>query len=62
MDVAWFENGELVRGDPERAPNLKEPREGSSPVLRAQGVLHERLKGLGFTYTRAVTFANRGGP
>jgi hypothetical protein len=61
MDVAWFENGELVRGDPERAPNLKEARPGSSPVLRAQGVLQERLKGLGFTYTRAVTFANRGG-
>jgi serine/threonine protein kinase len=62
MDVAWFENGALVRGDPERAPNLKEARPGSSPVLRTQGVLHERLKGLGFTYTRAVTFANRGGP
>jgi serine/threonine protein kinase len=62
MDVAWFENGELVRGEPERAPNLKEARPGSSPVLRTQGVLRERLKGLGFTYTRAVTFANRGGP
>jgi serine/threonine protein kinase len=62
MDVAWFENGELVRGEPERAPNLKEARPGSSPVLRTQGALQERLKGLGFTYTRAVTFANRGGP
>jgi hypothetical protein len=62
MDVAWFENGELERGDPERGPNLKEPREGSSPVLRTQGALQERLKGLGFTYTQAVTFANRGGP
>jgi hypothetical protein len=62
MDVAWFENGELERGDPERGPNLKEPREGSSPVLRTQGLLRERLKGLGFTYTQAVTFANRGGP
>jgi serine/threonine protein kinase len=62
QDVAWFENGELERGDPERGPNLKEPREGSSPVLHTQGLLRERLKGLGFTYTQAVTFANRGGP
>jgi hypothetical protein len=62
MDVAWFENGELLRDEPERAPNLKEARLGSSPLLHTQGVLHERLKGLGFTYTRAITFANRGGP
>jgi serine/threonine protein kinase len=62
MDVAWFENGELVRDEPERGPNLKEPGEGSNPVLRTQGLLRERLKDLGFTYTRAITFANRGGP
>jgi serine/threonine protein kinase len=60
MDVAWFENGALVRDEAERAPNLKATLEGSNPLLRQQRALEERLKGH-FSYSRGICFANRGG-
>jgi len=60
LDVAWFENGEVVRDEPERAPNLKATLESSNPLLRQQRALEERLKGL-FVYARGISFANRGG-
>jgi hypothetical protein len=60
LDVAWFENGALVRDEPERAPNLKAPREGSNPLVRRQRALEERLEKL-FPYRRGISFANRGG-
>jgi hypothetical protein len=59
--VAWFENGQVVTGEKDRAANLKAVEQGSSPVLRTQALLRQRLGKL-FRYTRAVTFANRGGP
>jgi serine/threonine protein kinase len=59
-DVAWFENGLLVHDDVRRAPNLKS-KPSSNPLVRINGVLHARLRNH-FRYTRAVTFANRGGP
>ena len=42
-----------------RAPNLKS-KPSSNPLVRINGVLQERLRGY-FSYTRSVTFANRGG-
>jgi hypothetical protein len=60
LDVAWFENGEVVRDEPERAPNLKATLESSNPLLRQQRALEERLKDL-FPYRRGISFANRGG-
>jgi len=59
-EVAWFENGMLVKDDPDRAANLKEISPASNPVLRLQGELKRRLGGQ-FAYTRAVTFGNLGG-
>jgi hypothetical protein len=61
LAVAWFEDGEVVRDEPERAPNLGKSQASSNPLLRTQGLLRQRLRGL-FAYSRAVSFANRGGP
>jgi hypothetical protein len=59
LDHAWFENGALVRDDELRAPSLKS-RPSSNPMVRINGLLQKRLGGY-FSYTRGVTFANRGG-
>jgi hypothetical protein len=59
-EVAWFENGEVVRDEKDRGPNLVDTVKSSNPILRLHHELHERL-GKHFTYTRAVTFGNRGG-
>jgi tRNA A-37 threonylcarbamoyl transferase component Bud32 len=56
--TAWFENGEVVRNEPDRAPRF-EPRRRNDPVLAVQRRIRERL-GRYFRYTRAVTFANQG--
>jgi serine/threonine protein kinase len=58
--VGWFENGELVTGEKDRAPNFKQARPSDHPVLRTQQRVQERVKGL-FAYTRAVAFGNEGG-
>jgi serine/threonine protein kinase len=57
--VAWFENGEVVRDEPLRAPNLKAVTAGSSPLERINGEVQRRV-GRHFTYTRAVTFGTLG--
>jgi serine/threonine protein kinase len=58
---AWFENGELVRDDPERGPprliGQGDPRE--DPLVQAQALLRDRLRTV-FPYTRAVCFAFQG--
>jgi hypothetical protein len=58
---AWFENGELVRHDPDRGPPVLigqgDPRE--DVVLQTQALLRDRLRPL-FPYTRAVCFAFQG--
>jgi serine/threonine protein kinase len=59
-EVAWFEDGRLVRDEEGRAFNLKETQEAQNPVLRLQNTLRNRL-GERFEYTRAVTFGNQGG-
>jgi hypothetical protein len=58
---AWFENGELVRHDPDRGPPVRigqgDPRE--DVVLQTQVLLRDKLRPL-FPYTRAVCFAFQG--
>jgi hypothetical protein len=58
---AWFENGELVRQDPDRGPPVLigqgDPREDA--VRQTQVLLRDRLRPL-FPYTRAVCFAFQG--
>jgi serine/threonine protein kinase len=58
--VGWFQNGELVTREKDRAPSFKQVRASDNPVLRTQQVVQERVKGH-FAYTRAVTFGNEGG-
>jgi serine/threonine protein kinase len=55
--AAWFENGELVRDDPDRsAPVFAKRKANDDPVLRTQALLRTRLAEV-FPYTRAVCFA-----
>ena len=60
LAVVWFENGAVVTGEAQRAPNLKQVQGASNPALRTQQLLQDRLQGL-FEYTRAVSFGNQGG-
>jgi hypothetical protein len=60
FDVAWFEDGEVVHGEPERGPDLMRPVGAVNPAEQTQEILRRRLTGL-FTYTRAVCFGNEGG-
>jgi hypothetical protein len=57
--VVWFENGEVVRHETERAFALFDPQRIDDPVLQTQVVLQERLRPY-FAYTRAVSYANQG--
>jgi hypothetical protein len=58
--AAWFENGELVQNEPDRAPiNLKETQAIEDPVWRTRAVLRDGLPAL-FPYTRAVSFTFEG--
>jgi hypothetical protein len=61
QDVAWFENGAVVRGEKDRAANLKNPQPASNPLLGTQALLWEKLQPKG-TFLRAVSFGNLGGP
>jgi hypothetical protein len=57
---AWFENGELVRGDAARGPvRIGDGDEQDDPVMRTQALLRAPLRPL-FPYTRAVCFAFQG--
>jgi hypothetical protein len=60
--AAWFENGELVskEREPTRgAIRLEQAQAGADLLLRLQGLLRTRLKGM-FGYSRAVCFGNTG--
>lgn len=59
-EVAWFENGQVVTDEKNRAANLKKAVGSSNPNVALQSELQKRLKDL-FTFTRAVTFGNAGG-
>ena len=58
---AWFENGLLVRGRPDRDADF-EAKPGEDPVLEVQDRVRTELVGSGkpFTYSLAVTFATQG--
>jgi hypothetical protein len=56
--AVWFENGEVVRDEENRAPKL-DPTRIDDPVLRTQRLLKEKLQPL-CSYTRAVSFAFTG--
>jgi hypothetical protein len=58
--AVWFENGEVVRHDRERGPVFFDAHKADDPVLRAQQRLRYLQQRHGFTYTRAVGFADRG--
>jgi hypothetical protein len=57
--VVWFENGQVVRHEKERAFALFDPQRIDDPVLQTQVALQDRLQPY-FTYTRAVSYANQG--
>ena len=60
--VAWFENGNVVRDEPNRAASLGKVVEGSNPVERINRQLQGRVSRHVNGYTRSVTFGNLGGP
>lgn len=58
--AAWFENGVLVTKEVDRGPiRLDQARTIDNPVLQTQALLRTKLGDL-FSYTRAVSFSNRG--
>jgi len=57
--AVWFENWQVVKGEEKRAPAYFDERRRGDPVLGTQRLLQERL-GKYCTYSRAVSFANRG--
>jgi hypothetical protein len=58
--AAWFEDGEPVRDEPERAPiNLGLTQAIEDPVWRARALLRDSLRPV-FPYTRAVCFTFQG--
>jgi hypothetical protein len=58
--AAWFENGEPVRDEPDRAPiNLSNTQAIEDPVWRMRLLLRGDLRPL-FPYTRAVCFTFQG--
>jgi hypothetical protein len=56
--VRWFENFEVVTGEPDRTPGGRVV--SSDPTERTQRRLKERLAEAGFAYSRAVSFFNLG--
>jgi hypothetical protein len=57
--VVWFEDGRVVRDEPQRAPRLDTTREGHA-IFRVQERLRQVQHRHGFSYARAVSFANLG--
>jgi hypothetical protein len=58
--AVWFENGEPVRDEPERAPiNMGQAQTIEDPVWRTRSILRNGLSPL-FPYTRAVCFTYKG--
>jgi hypothetical protein len=56
--AVWFENGNVVKGEPGRDVNFFDETRREDPVLVTQSLLRERL-GNQVSYSRAVSFANR---
>jgi hypothetical protein len=56
--AVWFENGNVVKGEPGRDVNFFDETRRGDPVLVTQQLLRERL-GNQVSYSRAVSFANR---
>src|SRR5205823_3571608 len=56
--VAWFENGDVVRDEPVRAP-VAEPEEDGNSLERLNREVQRRVKGH-FSYTRAISYGNLG--
>jgi hypothetical protein len=56
--VAWFENGDTVRDEQQRAP-LTTPVKGGNPLERLNREVQRRVKEH-FSYTRAITYGNEG--
>ncbi|HEV3255894.1 MAG TPA: protein kinase [Gemmataceae bacterium] len=59
--VVWFENGEVVRDEPQRQLEFFDAERIDDPVLNTQHLLKAQLRGY-FSYSRAVSFANVGKP
>jgi serine/threonine protein kinase len=57
--AVWFENWQVVKDEEKRGPQFFDERRREDPVLETQRLLQERL-GQYCTYSRAVSFANRG--
>jgi serine/threonine protein kinase len=56
--AVWFENGEVVRNEKDRAPSF-ELKAIDDPVLQTQQLIKDKLQPH-FAYTRAVSFAYQG--
>jgi serine/threonine protein kinase len=59
LAAVWFEDWQVVQGEPKREPNFFDVRRHEDPVLQTQRLLRERL-GRYCSYSRAVSFANPG--
>jgi serine/threonine protein kinase len=57
--ISWFENGNTVRNEKQRAP-LAKAVEGGNPLERVNREIHLRVKDH-FDYTRTITYGNTGG-
>jgi serine/threonine protein kinase len=59
LAAVWFENGEVVRDDTERAFAAFDVQRIDDPVLHAQSLVKDRLLPH-FAYSRAVSYAHQG--
>jgi hypothetical protein len=60
--AVWFQNGEIVTTEPDRAPQFFENlQEINDPVLRVQQLLKEKVQPH-VRFSRAVSFAKKGQP
>jgi predicted Ser/Thr protein kinase len=59
LAAVWFEDWQVVQGEPRREPNFFDVQRREDPVLETQRLLRERL-GRYCSYSRAVSFANQG--
>jgi hypothetical protein len=57
--AVWFEDWQVVQNEPERSPNVFDPRREEDPVMQTQRLLRERLHEQ-CAYSRAVSFASEG--
>jgi serine/threonine protein kinase len=57
--AVWFEDWQVVQNEPERSPNVFDPRREEDPVMQTQRLLRDRLRAQ-CDYSRAVSFAVEG--